>query len=150
MTDGWRKTAERIVPLAELSVPGVEPAVVQRISRGADPEYVQMLSFTELQELRRLRPGRHDLTLAFHLHFAAPLACLILVLLTLTLAVRFERSSRLGPVIMAFLICLAFLVVDLTCRNLGLGRFVHPAVAAWTPVIIFGSLGVLSYSGIRT
>jgi lipopolysaccharide export system permease protein len=150
LTEGWRQAGNRKVPVAELSLPGVVPDVVRRLSRGANPEYVQMLSFTELHLLRGLRPGRHDLILAYHLHFATPLSCLILVLLTLTLAVQFERGSRVGRVIVAFFVCVAFLVFDLACRNLGLRQFVHPVVAAWTPVIVFGSLGVLSYSGIRT
>ena len=63
---------------------------------------------------------------------------------------NFERGSRVGRVILAFFVCAAFLVFDLTCRNLGLRQFVHPVVAAWTPSIVFGALGVLSYSGIRT
>ena len=83
----------------------------------------------ELSELRELRPGRQDLVLAYHLHFTTPLACLILVLLTLTLAVQFERGSRIGRVIIAFFVCVAYLVVDLTCRSLGLQQFINPVVA---------------------
>ena len=150
LAEGKRTAGNRIVEVTELSLRGVEPDIVSRLARGASPEYVQMLSFSELLELRRLRPGRHDLILAYHLHFAAPLACLILVLLTLTLAVQFERGNRVGRVIVAFFVCAAFLVFDLACRNLGLRQFVHPVVAAWTPSIVFGALGVLSYSGIRT
>lgn len=148
--EGSRRAGDRIVPLAELALPGVEPDIVWRLSRGAEPEYVQMLSYSEIAVLRGLRPGRHDLTLAYHLHFATPLSCLVLVLLTLTLAVHFERGSKIGRVILAIFVCAAFLVFDLACRNLGLRQFVHPVVAAWTPTIVFGALGVLSYSGIRT
>ncbi len=150
LTEGTRTTGNRIVPLRELSLRGVTPDVVLRLSRGAKFEFVQMLSFTELRELRELRPGRQDLVLAYHLHFATPLACLILVLLTLTLAVQFERGSRIGRVIIAFFICVGYLVVDLTCRSLGLQQFINPVVAAWTPAIVFGALGLVSYSGIRT
>lgn len=150
LDNGRRQNGNRIVPLAELSLASVTPDIVRRLSRGADPDYVQMLSYSELAELRELRPGRHDLTLAYHLHFASPLACVILVLLTLTLAVHFERGSKIGRVIGAIFVCAAFLVFDLACRNLGLRQFVHPVVAAWTPSIVFGALGVLSYSGIKT
>lgn len=150
LTEGTRRAGNRVVPISSLSLPGVVPEVVRRLGRGADPEYVQMLSYSEIAELRALRPGRHDLVMAFHLHFAAPLSCVILVLLTLTLVVHFERGSKVGRVIAAMFVCAGFLVFDLACRNLGLRQFVHPIVAAWTPSIVFGALGVLSYTGIRT
>jgi len=150
LTEGSRTAGDRVVPLSTLSLDGVEPEVVRRLGRGAEPEYVQMLSYQELAELRALRPGRHDLVIAQHLHFATPLSCLILVMLTLTLGVHFERGSKIGRVIVAIFVCAAFLVFDLACRNLGGRQFVHPVVAAWTPSIVFGALGVLSYSGIRT
>jgi lipopolysaccharide export LptBFGC system permease protein LptF len=150
VTGGTLTKSNRVLPVTELDLPGVDPDVVERIARGANPEYVQMLSFTDLAKLREMRPGRHDLTLAYHLHLATPLTCVILVMLTVALAVQFERGSRVGRVIAAFFICAGFLVFDLTCRNLGLRQFVHPAVAAWTPSIVFGALGVLSYTSIRT
>ncbi|MEZ5967375.1 MAG: LptF/LptG family permease [Planctomycetota bacterium] len=150
LTEGERRVGNRVLPLESLALKGMEPDVVRRLGRGADPDYVQMLSYTEIDELRGLRPGRHDLLMAYHLHFATPLSCVILVLLTLTLAVHFERGSKVGRVIVAIFVCAAFLVFDLACRNLGLRQFVHPVVAAWTPSIVFGAFGVLSYSGIRT
>lgn len=150
LTKGTREHGIRIAPLPELAIKGVEPDTVWRLSRGAQPEHVQLLGYSELVELRALRPGRHDLALAFHSRFTAPLSCLLLVLLTLPLAVHFERGSRIGRVIAAICICALYLVFDLACRNLGLRQFINPVVAAWTPSIVFGSLGALFYSGLRT
>lgn len=147
---GSREQGNKVVDLPELDVRGVEPDTVWRLSRGAKPEQVQLLGYTELVELRELRPGRHDLTLAFHQRFSAPLSCLLLVLLTLPLGVHFERGSRIGRVIAAIFICALYLVFDLACRNLGLRQFVNPVVAAWVPSIVFGALGGLIYSGLRT
>ncbi|HLU38832.1 MAG TPA: LptF/LptG family permease [Planctomycetota bacterium] len=150
LEDGWRRSGNREVPIRELSLPGVVPDTVLRLGRSTVPEHVLLLSYSEIELLRALRPGRHDLVLAYHAHFATPLSCVVLVLLTLSLAVSFERGSRVGRVIAAFFVCAAYLVFDLTCRNLGLRQFLDPVVAAWTPVIVFGALGVLSYTGIKT
>ncbi len=150
LTDGVRRHADRIVPWPALDLPGITPDTVWHLSRGSHPEQVQLLSYTELLALRELRPGRHDLRLHFHVHLTMPLANIILILLTLPLAVYFERGSRAERVVFAILVCAAYLVCDLASRSLGLRQFVDPALAAWGPVIVFGAFGAVFYSSVRT
>jgi lipopolysaccharide export system permease protein len=108
------------------------------------------LSYSELMEMERLRPNRLDVRVAFLRHFTYPLANVILLLLALPFAVYFERGSRIERVISAIGVCGAYLVVDLICQNLGRNGALHPVVAAWSPTILFGSLGVAMFTGIRT
>ena len=150
LSDGVRHHGNRIMPCPALALPGITPDTVWHLSRGANAEQVQLLSYSELARLRELRPGRHDLRLQYHVHFTMPLACIILILLTLPLAVYFERGSRAERVVFAILICAAYLVFDLASRSLGLRQFVDPAVAAWGPVIVFGAFGAVFYSSVRT
>ena len=88
--------------------------------------------------------------IAFHYRLTWPLANLVLLLLALPFAVHFERGSKIGRVILAIAICGGYLVVDLTCQNLGRQEYLHPIVASWTPTILFGSLGMVMFGGMRT
>ncbi len=146
---GLRKgKAGRSDPEQYLGLSEVTPTIIRQ-SRKLDKE-ASGLSYTELQELRRMRPGKSSYTLALHSHVTFPLANLVLMLLALPLAVHFERGRRIERVALAIVICAGYLLLDLTCQNLGHQGYLHAVVAAWTPTIIFGSLGVVVYSGMRT
>ena len=104
----------------------------------------------ELAELIQLRPNRKDVRLAFHRHITYPLANLLLLLLALPMAVRFERGSRIDRILIAIGLCGGFMLVDMICQSLGQRGDLHPIVAAWSPTILFGSLGIVLFGGIRT
>ncbi|GAB4157534.1 MAG: LPS export ABC transporter permease LptG [Planctomycetota bacterium] len=108
------------------------------------------LSYSDLAEMRRLRPNRLDVTLALHRHITYPLANLLMLLLALPFAIHFERGSRVERTIGAIGVCGAYFLIDLTCQSLGQRQYLHPVVAAWLPTILFGSLGGALFSGIRT
>lgn len=109
-----------------------------------------VLSYADLLDMHRLRPNRLDVTLALHRHITYPLANLVMLLLALPFAIHFERGNRIERTIGAIGVCGAYLLVDLTCQSLGQRNFLHPIVAAWLPTILFGSLGITMYGGIRT
>lgn len=111
---------------------------------------VDLLSYSDLLDMHRVRPNRGDITLALHRHMTFPLANLILLLLALPFAIHFERGARIERTLAAIGVCGAYLLVDLTCQNLGNQKYLHPIVAAWLPTILFGSLGVSLFSGVRT
>lgn len=135
-------------PLAWLGRPDLPPEELLKRGREAiDPD---LQSYSELLETMELRPNRPDLRLAWHRHITYPLANLILLLLALPLAVHFERGSRIERLLLAIALCGGYMLVDLTCQNLGQLGLLHPVVAAWTPTIVFGSLGIVSFGGTRT
>jgi lipopolysaccharide export system permease protein len=127
---------------------GVTPRMLWLSGREAKTS--SLLSYSELLDLIALSPRRHDLVINLHYHLTWPLANLLLLLLALPFAVQFERGSRVGRIVLAILICGSYLVVDLTCQNLGRREYLHPILAAWTPTILFGSLGTVMFGGIRT
>lgn len=131
-----------------LGMKGLTPS--QILDSGKTERETAELSYSELQALMRLRPGKADYILSYHVHFTFPLANIILILLALPFAVSFERGRRIERVIFAIGICAGYLIVDLTCQNLVYKTLIHPVVGAWTPTIIFGSLGVVVFGSTRT
>jgi lipopolysaccharide export LptBFGC system permease protein LptF len=48
-------------------------------------------------------------------------------------------------------LCGGYMLLDLTCQKLGQQQgMLHPIVAAWTPAILFGSLGIVMFSSTRS
>ena len=135
----------------DLDMLGMEGLTPKRImDSGKAQRQTTELSYTELGELMRLRPGRSDYVLALHAHFTFPLANLVLLFLAVPFAVNFERGRRIERVVFAILICAGYLVADLICQSLVYKSFIHPVLAAWTPTIVFGSLGIVVASSMRT
>lgn len=136
------------VPVEWLGRPDLPPE--ELLKRGRESIDPDLQSYSELLETMELRPNRPDLRLAWHRHITYPLANLILLLLALPLAVHFERGSRIERLLLAIALCGGYMLVDLTCQNLGQLGLLHPVVAAWTPTIVFGSLGIVSFGGAKT
>ncbi|MCA8958204.1 MAG: LptF/LptG family permease [Planctomycetes bacterium] len=154
LVDGVRKTGEapnQTTTRQELlGMEGLTPDLV--VDSAKARRETSGLSYTELRALMRLVPGKPDYILAYHVHFTFPLANLVLLLLALPFAVNFERGRRIERVVFAIAVCAVYLVVDLTCRNLvyNVAIMFHPVIAAWTPTIVFGSLGAVVFGGTRT
>lgn len=145
-----RKVATAIVPKPQpwLDRPDLTPTVVmQRGRESLDPE---TQSYSDLLATLAARPNLTMVRLALHRHFTFPLANLILILLALPLAIWFERGSRLGRILAAIGLCGAYMLVDLICQSLGGRGMLNPVVAAWTPTILFGALGVTLFSSCKT
>ena len=147
LENGWRITTRLDEPVEWLGRPDVTPAVLLLQSREeVSPE---TMSYTELAELSATR-NRADLRLALHRHITYPLANLLLLLLALPMAVRYERGSRIDRILAAIGLCAGYLLCDLTCQRLGQRDLLHPIVAAWTPTIVFGSLGAVLFGSTKT
>ena len=121
--------------------------LLQQSRETVDPE---TMSYTDLVHLIEARPNRADVRLALHRHITYPLANILLLLLALPMAVRYERGSRIDRILAAIAMCGGYFLVDLVCQRLGQREWLHPIVAAWTPTIVFGSLGVVLFSSTRS
>jgi len=131
-----------------LGAPEWTPEVIRR--RGQENIDCDLFAYDELLETRRARPNRVDVAMALHRHVTYPLANLILLMLALPFAIHFERGGRVERVLGAIGVCAGYLVFDLICQNLGRTGYLHPVVAAWSPTILFGSLGVMMFSSLRS
>lgn len=149
LKNGRRTTLTGSEPIEWLGRPDLTPVVLMQSSRDSvDPA---TMSYTELQSLIEERPNRNDLRLAFHRHITYPLANLLLLLLALPLAIRYERGSRIDRIMTAIALCGGYMLTDLVCQKLGQQQgMLHPIVAAWTPTILFGSLGIVMFSSTRS
>jgi lipopolysaccharide export system permease protein len=123
------------------------PYLLQQSRQSVDPD---AMSYDELVEVIAARPNRASLRMALHRHITYPLANVLLLLLVLPLAVHFERGTRVSRVLASIGLCAAYLLVDLTCQRLGERNLIHPVVAAWTPTIVFGALGVVMFQSTKT
>ena len=130
-----------------LEMDGATPRMVWLSGR---EDKMSSQSYSELLDLIALSPSRHDLIIRLHVQITWPLANILLLLLALPFAVQFERGSRVGRTVLAIMICGGYLVVDLTCQNLGQREYLPAVLAAWTPPILFGSLGSVMFGSVRT
>lgn len=149
----WRLSGGRLTtqdgsrPLEWLGRSDVTPELLLQRSRDTVDPDVQ--SYSDLLELIHTRPHDPGLRLALHRHITFPLSCVILLLLALPLAVWYERGSRLRRLLGAIALCGSYALMDLVCQSLG-RQGLHPVVAAWSPVIVFGALGIVMFGGTKT
>ncbi|MCF6147781.1 MAG: YjgP/YjgQ family permease [Candidatus Kuenenia sp.] len=106
-----------------------------------------LLNFEQLKELCETEPDNPKHKVLFHSRIAYTLTHFVLLLLGIPLVVGFERMSkniflRVGLCILA---CGVFYSLSFLCSNLGNTGMVHPILAAWLPIIIFGSVGIFFF-----
>jgi lipopolysaccharide export system permease protein len=108
-------------------------------------------SFKELRELCKGEPENQRYSVMLHTRMAYPLTNFILLFLGIPVILGFNRMSknvflRVG---LSILICCAFFVLSYVCANLGNMGILHPILAAWLPVVIFGCIGLMLFDGMR-
>lgn len=110
-----------------------------------------MKSFKELRVLCKNEPENQRFSVMLHSRMAYPLTNFILLFLGIPVIVGFDRMSkniflRVG---LSILICCAFFVLSYICANLGNMGILHPVLAAWLPIVIFGCIGLMLFDGMR-
>lgn len=128
----------------------VETAAVDVILTDVRPEDLLMehreafdLSYAEVLDRSERYPEAPAYRLLRHYHATYPLSVLLLVVLGVPLVLRRQARGSLVGLGLALLLCIGFLLVDATVRDFGNRGFLHPVLAAWLPVILAGSLGVI-------
>lgn len=106
-----------------------------------------LLNFEQLKELCKNEPDNPRNRVLFHSRIAYTLTHFVLLLLGIPLVVGFERLSRnlFLRVGLCVLVCGIFYALTFVCSNLGNTGMIHPAFAAWLPIVIFGSVGLLLF-----
>jgi lipopolysaccharide export LptBFGC system permease protein LptF len=106
------------------------------------------LSYAEILDRSERYPLAPGYRLMRHYHVTFPLSVMLLVLLGVPFVLRRPRKGGLVGLGAALLLCVAFMLVDAAVRDLGNGGFLHPVMAAWLPVILAGSLGVVLFDSV--
>lgn len=131
-----------VIP-AEAFTPGDVRRAVKSRSRPLD------LSFGEVRSLVGRDPDDIQLRTLLHHHLTFPLGHLVLPLVGLPLLLRRERA-RMEGLVGGFLFCVVYFGADFLCRSLGMRGVLTPLLAAWLPVLFFGSLGVVLFGSMRS
>jgi lipopolysaccharide export system permease protein len=108
------------------------------------------LSFSEVRELARRDPDNvvYQTLLQYLLTF--PLANLVLLLCGLPILMRHDRKRNTEGIAAGAILCIFYFATDFVLRNLGLQGSLDPLFAAWLPVLIFGSLGLVLYDSMKS
>ncbi|MGE4619713.1 MAG: LptF/LptG family permease [Planctomycetota bacterium] len=110
---------------------------------------IEYLSFTELRDQYKRRPHLKHLEVKLHRRFAFPLANFILLMLGLPFILKTESRSIILGITIAMALGTTYLIVTEVCANLGTRGALNPMLAAWLPVLFFGSLGLTLFDGIE-
>jgi lipopolysaccharide export system permease protein len=103
------------------------------------------LSYRDVLERSERYPQAARWRLLRHYHITYPLSVLLLVMLGLPFVLKRRHRGSLVGLGISLLLCLAYLTVDVIVRDLGTRGFLSPVIAAWFPVILAGSLGVVLF-----
>jgi len=136
-------------PLDALGGVGIGPGDLLLFSFQGTEELLG-LSFRQVDELARREPARLQYQTLLHFFLTFPLANLILPLLGLPFSLRLDRRSGAEGIVLAAVLCGAYFALDLVLRYLGNQGALPPLVAAWSPVVLFGSLGIVLFDGMRS
>ncbi|MCH7897272.1 MAG: LPS export ABC transporter permease LptF [Candidatus Methylomirabilales bacterium] len=88
-----------------------------------------------------------DLKVSLHQRFAAPAACLVLILLGIPLAIRVRRSGRGISLGLTLLLTMSYYVLAVFGEGMGDKGFIPPFWASWLPNLLLGSLGLFLFIG---
>lgn len=111
-----------------------------------------MLSTDQLRALRRRSPDDRRYVVTLHARMVQPLTGVVLLLIGIPclLGSSGMSRSRLLGVLACILICVAFWATTFICTSLGNEAYLPPVLAAWLPVALFGSTGILLFDAVPT
>jgi lipopolysaccharide export LptBFGC system permease protein LptF len=102
-----------------------------------------------LEEARKF-PHIPSCVMKVHARFSFPLSPVLLLLLGLPFVVAAHSRSFLKGLFFCFLVALAYYLTHFACMMLGYQGRLPPAAAAWTPTLLFGAGGLLSFGRMKT
>ncbi|MEX1023594.1 MAG: LptF/LptG family permease [Planctomycetota bacterium] len=108
------------------------------------------LSYRQATYLLTREPDSTSLETVRQYHLTFPIAGLVLLLVGLPFVALPKRGGGLERIGVGFLLCMGYFVVDFIFRTLGMQGQIDALYAAWVPLIVFGSLGLVLFGGMRT
>jgi LPS export ABC transporter permease LptG/LPS export ABC transporter permease LptF len=127
---------------------------VEEELKRVDENLPAQLSIAELRdEIRKLNTSGYDntrLSVAYYEKFSRCTTPLVMVLLGLPFAFKIGRRGSLYGIGVALLLVLVYWATFAVFNALGLERVLAPAIAAWTPNILFGLIGTYLLMYVKT
>ena len=147
LTDGTlqRIEGDRLVTsdIDEHPVLDFEPRdVLLAIRARSEP---QSLSGGEARRLLKRDQDSAILHTVVEAHRAAPFMDVLFLLMAIPFAIRTTRTALLRGIVQAVVLCCTGFVLNYFLRSLGMQGDVEPSLAAWLPVAICASVGLLLF-----
>jgi lipopolysaccharide export LptBFGC system permease protein LptF len=112
---------------------------------------ISYLSWMDLKTQYQRQPYHRHLAVKLHHHFAYPFAHIVLLFLGLPFVLNFRNKSGFLSLAMSFAICaLFYLVTSLSMSVANQSEILSPILAAWLPVMLFGSIGITFFDQLPT
>jgi lipopolysaccharide export system permease protein len=86
----------------------------------------------------------------FHTRLTRPILGSILIMMGLSVILRDQNRNVFLSAGMCLLLCGLFFAALFTCKFLGDNEYLAPALAAWTPVILFGPFALALFDAVHT
>jgi len=126
----------------------------RQLSAGLRTDVSEQMTFAELrEEIVDLERGGYDTTrlrVALHSKVARAVAPIVMVVLGLPFALRLGRRGALYGVGVALILVIVYWAAFAVFNALGLETVLVPWVAAWTPNVVFGIIGIYLMLLVRT
>lgn len=90
------------------------------------------------------------LAVVFHVRLTRPILGMLLVFMGLSTILRDQNRNVFISAGLCLLLCATFFIVGFFCKYLGDHSYLHPAMAAWAPVFIFGPLSFVMFDAVHT
>lgn len=104
-----------------------------------------------MEELRKDKDtSKAELAVMVHARFTRPLAMLTLLFLGLPFVLSGNDRRMVSLVGVSLIVSMAFQVFMQFCFRLGNAEIIAPELAAWLPVLVFGSLAVGLFDLVKT
>jgi LPS export ABC transporter permease LptG/LPS export ABC transporter permease LptF len=127
---------------------------IEKQMKKMDSDLPRQLSVVELRdEIEKLNASGYDstrLNVAYHEKYAKSTTPLVMVLLGLPFAFKVGRRGSLYGIGVALLLVLVYWAIFAVFNALGLETILTPAIAAWTPNVMFGLIGTYLLLYVKT
>jgi lipopolysaccharide export system permease protein len=141
----FTETPEQI--RSELRLAGSMSTLLRGVKK-ADIPIAEILNYLRLHPEPR-RAERDYLYTKLHGRLAAPLTCLVVVLIAVPFGAASGRRNVFVGVAASIAICFAYFVLQQLGLTLGAGGWVPPWLGAWLPNLVFGGAGAVMTARVR-
>jgi lipopolysaccharide export LptBFGC system permease protein LptF len=155
-SDGWARTFadgqvasyRRLVGPVVVDFPETPEYFQQEIRRPDEMTYRELVAYT--RELRVAGQPSQELEVSLHDKIAFPAVAIVMALVALPFAFRLGKQGALYGLGLSVALGMVYLAVFSVFRTLGQAGALPPAVAVWSPSLLFSFLSAYLFLGVRS
>jgi LPS export ABC transporter permease LptG/LPS export ABC transporter permease LptF len=155
-SDGWARTFadgqvasyRRLAGPVVVDFPETPQYFQQEIRRPDEMTYGELVAYT--RELRVAGQPSQELEVSLHDKIAFPAVAIVMALVALPFAFRLGKQGALYGLGLSVALGMVYLAVFSLFRTLGQAGALPPAVAVWSPSLLFSFLSAYLFLGVRS